>query len=104
MSKKRNTTTTPADEAPTAEAPSLPAGPHIIRATAVYSIAQAQAALGLRRSTIRREVREGRLRISSRAGRRYILGAWLLAWIESGELVRKGSNTRCVCDGDAPSM
>ena len=36
--------------------------------------------------SIRREVREGRLRISKRAGRYYLLGAWLLEWLEAGEV------------------
>jgi hypothetical protein len=31
-------------------------------------------------------VREGRLRIARRAGRYYILGRWLLEWLEGGEL------------------
>jgi hypothetical protein len=61
-------------------------GPHVIVPTAAYSIEQARAALGLKKTSIRREVREGRLRVSVRAGRRYLLGAWLLQWIEEGEL------------------
>jgi hypothetical protein len=59
---------------------------HRIHANAVYSVTQAQAALNLRTSTIRRELREGRLRISKRAGRYYILGEWLIEWLRGGEL------------------
>jgi hypothetical protein len=49
-------------------------------------VGDAQAALKLTTSTVRREVREGRLRVSKRAGRYYLLGAWLLEWIAAGEL------------------
>jgi hypothetical protein len=63
--------------------------PHVIEPTAVYSVAEAVAALRLRQSTIRRELREGRLRVAKRAGRYYLLGKWLLAWIEGGEVCRR---------------
>jgi hypothetical protein len=62
---------------------------HEIRGSAVYSVEEAQRALHLRRSTIRREVREGRLRVSRRAGRYFILGQWLVEWIEGGEISRR---------------
>jgi hypothetical protein len=62
--------------------------PHVIAATAVYSIAQARACLGLTKSTLSREVRLGRLRVGVRAGRRYFLGEWLLEWLRSGEVAR----------------
>jgi hypothetical protein len=55
----------------------------------VFLAADVQAALRLNRSTIRREVREGRLRVSKRAGRYYFLGSWLLEWIAGGEVERK---------------
>jgi hypothetical protein len=63
--------------------------PHIIRPNAVYSVAEAQAALKLKSSTIRREVRERRLRVAKRAGRYYLLGRWLLEWLEGGEIGRQ---------------
>jgi hypothetical protein len=59
---------------------------HTIDPTAVYFVDQAQALLRLTVSTIRREHREGRLRVSKRAGRYYILGKWLIEWLEGGEL------------------
>jgi hypothetical protein len=65
------------------------AAPHVIDPNAVYFLDTAQAILRLRDSTIRREVREGRLRIAKRAGRYYLLGKWLIEWIESGELRRR---------------
>jgi hypothetical protein len=61
-------------------------GPHVIDPNAVYLLPQINEALGLRESTVRREVREGRLRIAKRAGRYYCLGSWLLEWIAGGEL------------------
>src|SRR5262245_5481886 len=54
----------------------------------VFDVGGAQAALKLTRSTIRREVKLGRLRISKRAGRHYILGRWLLEWLAEGEVPR----------------
>jgi hypothetical protein len=64
------------------------AAPHVIKPTAVYDVEQARAALGLAKGTLGREVRLGRLRVARRAGKTYILGRWLLAWLEAGE-VRK---------------
>jgi hypothetical protein len=65
------------------------AGPHEIRPTAVYVVDDARRIFRLKQSTIRREVREGRLRISKRAGRYFLLGRWLIEWIEAGELPRR---------------
>jgi hypothetical protein len=77
--------------------PSVPekfrAGPLLtIHPNDVYSAAGAREALGLTASTIRREVREGRLRVSKRAGRYFLLGAWLLEWIAGGEVRRSGAD------------
>jgi hypothetical protein len=52
----------------------------------VYFVDDARRVLRLKQSTIRREVREGRLRIAKRAGRYFILGGWLIEWIEGGEV------------------
>src|SRR5262249_10660522 len=65
--------------------------PHVIASTAIYSLVQAQQALGLRKSTLAREIREGRLRVAKRAGKYFVLGAWLLAWVEGGELKRRAA-------------
>ena len=54
--------------------------------TDVYDVPGAMAALKLTKSTVGREVREGRLRIAKRPGRYYLLGAWLLEWLQAGEL------------------
>lgn len=61
----------------------------VISPMAVYSVEQARQALGLRKTCLRREARLGRLRTSRRAGKHLILGAWLLEWVEKGEVKRK---------------
>jgi hypothetical protein len=66
-----------------------PPGPHRIDPDEVYTLREAQAALLLGRSTLRRELRSGRLRVSRRSGRHYILGRWLLQWLEEGEIKRR---------------
>jgi len=65
-----------------------PPAVHIIEPTAVYLLEDAIRIFRLKKSTIRRELREGRLRVSKRAGRYYLLGRWLLEWIEAGEIRR----------------
>lgn len=79
-----------------------PVQPHVIVPNAVYGVSEAQAALRLKKSTIRREVKAGRLRVSKRAGRYFILGQWLIEWIEGGELRRKVADP-CACPADAPA-
>jgi hypothetical protein len=78
----------PAPDRP--KAPAQPPEVHTIDPNAIYFVDQAQALLRLTPSTIRREHREGRLRVSKRAGRYYILGKWLIEWLEGGELRRQG--------------
>jgi hypothetical protein len=63
--------------------------PHVIHPRAVYTAASLQAALGLTRATVPREVRLGRLRVTRRAGKYFILGAWVLQWLRDGEVMRK---------------
>jgi hypothetical protein len=64
--------------------PAPPAPVHVLMPTAVYSVDDARHVLRLKQSTIRRELRMGRLRVSRRAGRYYLLGEWLLEWIRGG--------------------
>jgi hypothetical protein len=59
--------------------------PPVLNPCAVYTRLQATALLDLKPSTLATEIRKGRLRVSRRAGRYFILGAWLLEWIERGE-------------------
>jgi hypothetical protein len=60
--------------------------PHVIEPSAVYTVESLRAALGLPKSTVGREVRLGRLRVTKRAGKYFILGSWVLEWLEKGEL------------------
>jgi hypothetical protein len=48
--------------------------------------------LCLTKTTLAREVRLGRLRVSKRAGRYFILGSWLLQWLREGEMTRPRKN------------
>jgi hypothetical protein len=65
-------------------APPLPL-PHVIDPNAVYNVEAAQRCLHLRKRTIALEHKAGRLRVAKRAGRYYLLGKWLLEWLEAGE-------------------
>jgi hypothetical protein len=40
----------------------------------------------VRKSTIRREWKDGRLRLAKRAGRIYLLGQWAIEWVQGGEV------------------
>jgi hypothetical protein len=62
---------------------------HVIPEAGVYTVQDAKRIFNLRDSTIRREVREGRLRIAKRAGRYFLLGEWLLQWLRAGEVKRR---------------
>jgi hypothetical protein len=64
------------------------AEPHLIHPHAVYQLDSARRALRLTRTTVRREIRLGRLRVAKRAGKYFILGKWLLQWLEAGEIRR----------------
>jgi hypothetical protein len=66
---------------------------HEIVPGAVYSLAAAREALGLKKETLPREARLGRLRVTKRAGRYYVLGAWLIEWLEGGEVRRRRPGT-----------
>jgi hypothetical protein len=63
--------------------------PHVINPRAVYDLRSATAALELNRTTLLREVRKRRLRVSRRGGRYFVLGAWLLQWLKEGEIPRR---------------
>jgi hypothetical protein len=67
----------------------VPAEPHVIHPNAVYFGELFQRLFRMTKSTLRREVREGRLRVSKRGGRYLLLGSWILAWIEAGEVQRR---------------
>ena len=72
----------PSDQAPAnPPAPSVP----IVDPHAVFFLDQFVRTFRLRDTTVRREWKEGRLRLAKRAGRIFILGRWALEWLESGE-------------------
>jgi hypothetical protein len=73
---------------PPEAAPALPVVP-VIDPNAVYRVEAFQRTLGLRKSTLRAEVRSGRIRVAKRAGIYFILGAWILEWLIAGEMKRK---------------
>ena len=58
----------------------------VIDPHAVYFADTFQRIFRLRKSTIRREWKAGRLRLAKRAGRYYLLGEWVLQWLRAGEL------------------
>jgi hypothetical protein len=60
----------------------------ILHSTAVYDLVTARELLGLTKTTLHRELRLGRLRVSKRAGRYFLLGEWLIEWIRAGEVRR----------------
>jgi hypothetical protein len=63
---------------------------HAIDPNGVYFVDTFQAIFRLRKSSLRREIRENRLRVSKRCGRYYLLGEWILDWLRDGELRRDG--------------
>jgi hypothetical protein len=75
MSRRKSPASTAREQLPAVQ-------PHVIHADAVYDLATARAALGLKVSTIRTAWKKQGLKISRRAGRVYILGRWLLDWLE----------------------
>lgn len=60
----------------------------ILHPTAVYTVAQVRTMLGLRQSSLRREIRAGRLAVNKRCGKYFFLGEQLLDWLRGGELKR----------------
>ena len=65
----------------------------VIDPRAIFSLGTARLTLGLRKNCLPREIRLGRLRAAKRAGRTWILGAWLLEWLEGGEVHVRQANT-----------
>jgi len=74
---------------PASEAVATPRQVHVIHATAVYSTDDARTILHLKASSLRREIREGRLAVAKRCGRHYFLGSMLLDWLKAGTIRRQ---------------
>lgn len=60
----------------------------VISPRAVYSPGQIQKLLGLRRTSIYTEIKKRRLQRSLRCGKVFILGAWVIRWLEEGRVSR----------------
>lgn len=72
----------------------------IIAPAAVYDLAAFRRLFGVSKSCAAREFRMGRLRVSRRGGKHFILGAWILDWIEAGEIhPRKRTVTHAESNG-----
>jgi hypothetical protein len=71
-----------------ASVPAAAPGVHIVHPTAVYTGDAFRRAFGLRQTSLRREVREGRLKVHKRCGKYFILGADVLDWLRGGEVRR----------------
>jgi hypothetical protein len=84
----RRRRSSPAVEGNGAEQPSPPP-PVVIQPNGVYIVAQVRAMLGLRQSSLRREIREGRLRVNKRCGKYFFLGQQLIDWLAGGEIDRR---------------
>lgn len=74
--------------------PKIITSPVVVDPNAVFDLASARATLGLKKATIGRELRLGRLRVSKRAGKYYILGEWLLEWLRTGEITSAAHPSR----------
>jgi hypothetical protein len=66
--------------------PAAPPQPLVIEPHRVFTAEEFRVAFGLRKSTLRREVREGRLHVAKRGGKYFILGEWVLEWLRAGEV------------------
>ena len=78
-----------------------PPPPAVVHPNTVYLAATFKATFGLRGTSLPREVRSGRLRVSKRCGRYYILGAWALDWIRAGEVKRAAPVAGPTAEGQA---
>jgi hypothetical protein len=56
----------------------------IVDPNRVYTVEEFRDEFFLRESSVRREVREARLRVSKRCGRYFLLGRWIIEWLEGG--------------------
>jgi hypothetical protein len=65
---------------------SAPPVPLVLHDDAVFTLEQLRQALGLRSRTLPREVRGGRLKVNKRAGRYFIFGSDVKAWLRAGAI------------------
>jgi hypothetical protein len=76
--------------------------PHVptINPRQIYTLDSLTKTLSLRPGTLPRELRLGRLRYSKRAGKVWILGEWVLTWLQAGEVRRQRAGTGANGAGD----
>lgn len=63
----------------------MPASPIIIEPHHVHTLESAAKSLGVSRVLISREIKRGHLRFAVRGRSVYIMGQWLLEWVQKGE-------------------
>lgn len=80
--RRQHTSTSPAEPSPVLDV-------HTIQPTSVYTTESFRRTFGLRATSLRREVREGRLKVYKRCGKYYLLGEDILAWIRGGAVRRQ---------------
>jgi hypothetical protein len=61
----------------------------IIDPHTIFTLDSLSKALSLKAGTLPREMRLKRLRYAKRAGRIFILGHWVIQWLEAGEVIRR---------------
>jgi hypothetical protein len=72
----------------------------VIDPYAVFRLDELRVVLGLPRTTLRREVRQGRLRVVKRAGCYWCLGRWLIQYFEDGPAPKsRAGQVRPDCNG-----
>jgi hypothetical protein len=74
--------------------------PFVIDPLAAYRPDHIRVGLGLAKHTLGTEIRRGRMRVSRRAGKYYILGEWLLEWLRGGEVCRRRKGPPVVPGGN----
>jgi Helix-turn-helix domain len=73
--------------------PAAHPAPLVIEPNGVYQPDYVRATLQLTATTLRREIRLGRLKVCKRGGRYFFLGEQLLAWLRGGEVCRAGPSS-----------
>lgn len=66
--------------------PAPPPAVLVVHPGSVFTAEEFRAALKLKKSTLASEVRAGRLKVSKRAGRYFVVGARILEWLAAGEM------------------
>lgn len=76
--------TSPSPEPAPAQVPDI----FVVNPTSIFTSESFRRLFGLRASSLRREVRERRLRVHKRCGKYLIIGEDVLAWIRGGAVLR----------------